>query len=195
MEAPRPKAPSSRESDDPVMLTRAQVAARLGISVAEVKRRERVGLIEPAEINGKGWHLYSVDQLDAVRNCTTQASRQKRLGDRDAVAFSGDEAAQVFIALDRKMTLRECVTKFALHPSVVEAIARAWARLDDGLFVSGEVMRKINDLPLDGTFPITSDDALFDTMNSAAGDSCRRCKRKPRALCIRCAAHHSSDEL
>jgi len=170
------------------MLTRAQVAARLGISLAEVKRRERVGLITPATVNEKGWHLYSVDQLEEVRNCTTSANRLKRLADRDSAAYSGEEAAHVFAALDEHASLKDCVKKFALHPAVVEAIAGAWARLDNGLFVSGAVMQEVNLQPLEGTFPITTDGELLEVMKSAAKDLCTRCERKPRALCTRCAA-------
>jgi hypothetical protein len=171
------------------MLTRAQVAARLGISLAEVKRRERVGLITPARVNAKGWHLYSVDQLEEVRNCTAAASRQRRLDGREGAPYSGEEAALVFAALDRGAPLKGCVKEFTLHPRVVEAIAEAWARLDGALFVSGRVMREVNELPLNGTFPVTSDAALLEILQEAAGDLCTRCKRKARALCRRCALH------
>lgn len=171
------------------MLTRAQVAARLGISLAEVKRRERVGLIHPATMNEKGWHLYSVDQLEEIRNCTSAASRQKRFDGRDGAPYSGEEAARVFAALDRGAPLKECVTEFTLHPRIVEAIAEAWARLGGALFVSGRVMREVNELPLNGTFPVTSDTALLEILREAAADVCARCKRRARVLCRKCALH------
>lgn len=176
---------------DPDMLTRAQVAQRLGISLAEVKRRERVGHIEPFAINEQGWHLYHVDQLDQIRNCTATANRQKRI--TELVAYSGEEAAKVFAELDDGTSLRDCVKKFALHPAVVDAIAVAWARMEDALFVSGNVMEKINRLPLDGNYPIQSDVELLEIMEQAANEKCNRCKKNARSVCIRCAVRMPRD--
>jgi hypothetical protein len=176
-----------RDGGEPGMLTRAQVATRLGISLAEVKRRERVGLIEPAAVNAKGWHLYASTQLDYIRNCTANASQRRRLGERDAIAYSGEEAAQVFAALDSGLALKECVKRFAIHPSIIEAIAAAWARLDEGLFVSGEVMSELNRLPLNGTFPVTGDRELLNILKDAATELCVQCGSRARQVCAQCA--------
>lgn len=169
------------------MLTRAQMAARCGVTVAEIKRRERVGLTVPATCNEKGWHLYSAEQVEQVRNCTTLSSKQKRLAEHESATYSGEEAAAVFVEIDSGRSLAECVKKLSLHPRVVERIAGARSQLESGVFISGETMAVINELPLDGTFPIKTSGELLDVLRACSSSRCKRCVKRAPVLCKSCA--------
>jgi excisionase family DNA binding protein len=67
----RTKARRRRSTDvaapaDARLLTRAQVARRLGISVVTVDRWTRRGILRPVDMYGLRRRLYSADEIDQI---------------------------------------------------------------------------------------------------------------------------------
>jgi hypothetical protein len=100
-------------------LTRAQVAARLGVSVATVRRMEGREL-RPVQEGGV-WTFDPVEVAEAI------AGRPQRgPGTNGQPARSGDVAATVFRLLDEGHGFREIVRFTRQHPDVVRALYRDW---------------------------------------------------------------------
>ncbi len=175
--------PSDSKSDG--LLTRGQAAARIGISITELRRREADGRIRPRKRTANGWHLFAVEDVEAQANgAATGLTRKSTVSDEP---YTPEEAALVFDALEAGKTLVQCVRECKVMPVTVELLAEAYARLTGGLFLKKDTVDAINILPLEGTFPLKNEKDLLAVLVAASADVCKTCSTRGRVLCKPCA--------
>lgn len=171
---------ATEQMDEP-LLTRMEVAQRLGVSQSEIRRREAVGIIKAHKRNAKGWVMFHPDALIGQSGTTPPEKR------RPNQPYTSDECASIFDALDAGKTLVQCVRECRVLPETVELIAVAYHRLTGSMHLSKETVDTINALPLEGTFPLKDEKALLEVLQTAAADTCKKCNTRARVLCKPCA--------
>lgn len=180
--------PSDEKHDG--LLTRAQAAARIGISVTELRRREADGRLRPRKRTVNGWHLFAVEDVEAQTNASaTGLTRKSTVIDSP---YTPEEAADVFDALDAGKTLVQCVRDCKVMPVVVRLLAEEYASLTGSLFLKKETVDTINTLPLEGTFPLKGERDLLAVLVAASADTCKSCSTRARVMCKPCALKLSS---
>jgi hypothetical protein len=105
--------PGAHRAPSPSPMTRTQVARRLGVSIATVRRLERAGKLK-TEANAFGTRLFDpveVERLAAARTAT---------------ATSGALAARVFQAIRDGFELRDIVIALQVPPRVVRELFAEW---------------------------------------------------------------------
>ena len=102
-------------------LTRSDVAATLGVSIATVRRMEDRGELRPQI----GRHDVRYFDVKEVRELA--ARRPRRAGTR---MTRGEIAAAVFRRLDALWDLRRIVLDLQVEPKVVQDLHRAWEAND-----------------------------------------------------------------
>ena len=165
---------------NPGFITRAELAGRLGVTVYEIRRREASGRIHPAKRVGKT-PLYTDNQA-------IEMQANKEFARSSYIIYSSEDAKRVFDMLYENKDQVSILRETSLHPLVVQAIAAAYAERGGALIVRKTVMVKINALVLDGNFPITNDDDLFDVLKACAEPKCTNCGKRPRVVCKHCVA-------
>lgn len=132
MANPVSAAPPAKKQPTPPELrgkrTRAQAAARLGVSISKVRTLEGTTL-HPEVIDGV--HYFAAEEIDEVA-CSLPASSRKRPRLDD-----GQIAARVFRLIDNGKELREIVEELEVTPQHVRNLYREW-KTD---FFSGEEER------------------------------------------------------
>jgi hypothetical protein len=126
------------EAKWPAWLTKHQAAARLGKSVAVVKKLQARGYLHPVLKNGVS--LFALTEVEALarpgrRPSPWLASRGKSRGASAATLrrTEGQEAALVFRLIDRGVSLRDIVIRTRVPPHRVRVLYREWQRsLEDG---------------------------------------------------------------
>ena len=150
--------------------TRPQLAKRIGVSLSEVRRRVQVGLLVPVGTNEYGHELFTDDPVATA----------------DAVTYTADEAIAMFEALSQGKTLLEAVIVAKVHPNVARKICAEWESLSGAIVLTKEHMGIINELPLEGTFPIKSATELVAMLKKQSNDFCSECHERPRVHCAIC---------
>jgi len=113
----RPPEAGSAESSTPaeVLLSRSQVARRLGVSVSTVRRMEGLDL-HPIVVDGK--HLFPKDDVEQI-----------------AKHSAGNLAAVVFQALEDDKPPWQIVIDMKIAPERVEALFKTYCRLKQAVVV------------------------------------------------------------
>lgn len=170
---------------DDTLLTRGQMAQRLGVSIQEVQRRLRVGTLKPYMKRGKE-PLFHTGQLEEQRMLSRRRTAEP--GKEPVVDFTGKDASTVFKALRDGKTLDDIVVDYAVHPLIVKAAAEAFAQLRGCLFVSSDRLRDLEKLPIDGEWPVQTDTQLVKMLREALTEAaCSECKKRTRKVCLACA--------
>lgn len=114
----------SATDDSPAMLTRHDVATRLGVSIATVRRMEGSAL-HPT-VDSQGVHWFAVTE---VRSVSIERSQKPLARGAD----EGEVAARVFELFRLGADLRKVVIAVRVHPRVVRALYAEWlVSLNDG---------------------------------------------------------------
>jgi hypothetical protein len=155
----------------------AEIATRLGVTVGCVSywtKRLKSGEIAPdgkrtslAKKPGRrpGWSPKKVKRAVAPEPTTIEPFNQR-------------EALMVFKMLKRKCSLEDIVIECNIHPKTLRLIIREYEELTGAFVIYGTTAAKINELSLDGTFPIKDGEGLYDVMCIASEDrKCRRCQK------------------
>lgn len=173
------------ELNDDTLLTRGQLAQKLGVSFQEVNRRLRVGSLKPHMKRGKE-PLFHVGQLEEQRMLSRKRSAEP--GKEVQIDYTGKDASTVFKALRDGKTLDEIVVEHAVHPLIVKAASDAFAQLRGGFFVSSDSARALEKLPIDGEFPVQTGEQLIEMLSTALEEAaCEECQKKTRKVCLACA--------
>jgi hypothetical protein len=165
------------------LLTREEFAGEVGVSVDEIRRRERRGELAPSARGRWSRAFYHPDQV----------VQQKLRVDMRGPAFlkrgnyTNVEAQQGFRALAAGKGLRELVVDEGIHPIAAREIIQEYHYAETALLIPGNVMELINKLPLTGTLPVTNAQQLYEALKDATDDRCRDCGHGQRAVCKRCA--------
>ena len=164
-----------------IYLTRAQFAARCGLSVAEIRRRENVGLLAPAKRGERNNALYVESQIQ----------EQEALTRRPAGNYRPEEAKVVFEALRSGKTPTDIVIDLGIHPKVVAMAVSDYATLQGGFWISKAFRERIESILPDGAFPPLGDArSLYDTFEILIAEHRNhlRCRcGKDKQACLSCA--------
>jgi len=165
------------------LLTRAQAAATIGISITELRRREADGRIRPRKRDTNGWYLFAPEDVAAQANGSTTGRKSPSNSDSP---FTPEEAANVFDAFDAGKTMVQCVRDCKVMPAIVRLLAEEYASLTGAIFLSKRTVDAINVLPLEGNFPLRGEHDLLAVMTTAASDVCKSCGTRARTHCKPC---------
>lgn len=169
-------------------ITREDAAAYLGLSVREVARKQAAGQLRVARRGKRGLVMYDAGEIEELK---LRMQNDAEATSRNILArspYTAEEAAKVFEELEQGSTAIVCVKKCGVHPDKVEAIMRSYERLTSAIILDGDTVTAINQLPLDGTFPITKADDVLSLLSSMAkGTPCAICAKRPRHHCKSCA--------
>lgn len=111
-------------------LTRAQVAARLGVSISTVRRYEGDRLHPRVDENDVRW--FDEKEVAALAATLANESHPVRRRNREPAAgpasrSSGEIAAAVFERLEQRQSLAEIVIGVRVEPSVVRELFEQWS--------------------------------------------------------------------
>ncbi len=178
-------------------VTREQLAERLGVTVSEIRRRESMGRLKPDKRGKGGQTLYreTVVQrmLTPIRPKTVKGAMEEA-SYRKIYTYYAADAERVFPMLRDKVPLADIVIATKLHPGVVQAILEEYVIMTGSMLISGPVMAEINNLPMDGNFPLANDEELLELLKSCGMSLCTMCKRKPQSICKGCAVVLADEE-
>jgi hypothetical protein len=127
-----PGTPAQKQAGAPDLrgkLTRAQVAARLNVSVSKVRTMEGKDL-HPETINGV--HYFARPDVETVATSLPSTARARGRLDE------GQIAARVFLLIDHGKELREIVEELEVPPQTVRTLYHEW-KTD---FMDGEEERR-----------------------------------------------------
>lgn len=169
-------------------ISREAAAAHIGVTVHEMKRRQSLKQLRVVRRGVRGQVFYDFNQVEALRLRREGEGIAMDSAIGNAIPFTAEEATQVFQELKAGASAVDCVLKLSVHPSKVEAIIQAYGRLTNTLVFNSEEMDMINELPLDGTFPITKASAILGLLKNGVKEKpCGICFRRPKHLCKACA--------
>jgi len=186
-----------------------EAASFLGISISELTRRQKQGLYRVAFTTDTGRRKFSLADLTALRNLrSTSAIRAavmpppppehetRPIASRSAMPFTPDEAARVFEELDKGAKPAELVKQLKIHPYVVKSIHLAWMDLSRGMWLDDDTLEAIYNLSLAGRWPIRGAADLLKNLREIAEacQPCPKCKKRPRHMCLTCAASAISSQ-
>ena len=132
--------------------------------------------------------MFTYGQLQEQRMLSRKRMAPTTSPTVEEVQYNGEDAAVVFSCLDENMTLPHIVVHHKIHPDAVMAAARAYQRMQGGLMLSGSFVSRLEKLPLDGEFPVQTENQLLEMLQSALTDTaCSECQKRTRKVCLACA--------
>jgi DNA-binding transcriptional MerR regulator len=180
-----PKKAAQRAKADAVpshLMTRMQVAKSLGVSHSLVCKWEREGQLT-AQVLTTGVHAFDKRDVELYR---VERARNGK-GMRNAHT-AGEVAAQVFAMLEAGERPIAIVTTLTIHPDVVEACAKQWARMRGSVVVDPEQLQQLRQLlPRNDVVELPAGDAqqLVAQMRRAvdAAHLCVKCNDATARFC------------
>lgn len=167
-------------------MTRTEFAARAGLSVKEVKRQEALGHLMPAKRNSTNQPFYKKSQLDLFLQ--HRRERGGMLSDGfHAAPYTAEEAAKVFTELDKGKSEVQIVEQLKVHPRAVRAIAADYLEMKGAIVLTAATLKQVNMLPLDGNFPLATEQDVYEVLVNASKELCTACGKKPKRFCQQCA--------
>lgn len=177
-------------------VTMRELASATGLARTYLIAMEKQGVFRPALL-GVGAVLYfkkdeTISRLEEQKLLRPSAIRSPGMhrghGATPYLPFSGEQAAQVFDALEEGLTEVEVVVQRKIHPRIVSEAAIEYRRLKGEIILTRDRIKTINALPLDGSFPITTADEVVDLLRSCAVEmSCGQCRKRARVICEPCS--------
>lgn len=137
-----------RTSSQTKLLTRTDVAKRLGLSVSTVRRFEKDRL-KPVK-GADGVNRFSANEVAALAEtlvddapASPRKSKRRNAAPPAPARTDGDIAAEVFDRLEQRQSLAEIVVGARITPDVVRQLHREWQL---GL-IQGELLRDVPAVP------------------------------------------------
>jgi len=181
----RMSAKTSMAVFDDLRVTREESSQLLNLSVAEIRRKEKLGVFIRVARGKHGETYYAREAI------LQYAARHGIVADAKAEAyapFSAEEAKLVCAELRNGASMLDCLEKLTVHPAKIRAIVHEYEKMSGAILLDVDTVNSINELPLDGTFPVTkASDILALLTVSASGAPCAVCTKRPRHLCKTCA--------
>ena len=184
------------------LLSSGEAAVVLGLSKSEFKRRVAVGIYVASHIGTNGWHFFSPEYLATLPGYGNaqkstpgplKASAKVEFTGSQNLGYASEDASRIFQSLDDGMSSREIVKRLSVHPDTMKAVYEAWKQLgtmeSGGIQLSAKTLEAINELPLPGTYPVTTEEQLLANLRQASKDTplCNVCHKLPCRLCPGCA--------
>lgn len=180
-------------------LTQRMISARLGLPDQEIRRYVQRGVLKSTMLNSQGWALYKEEDVEGLARFKKKEDDKKagfrvrvpRMGPATAetkMVYSVDEGLSVFALLDAGTPIHQIFQKTRIHPSVIHTIAKDYELFTKSILIPREMIDKMNELSLEGNFPISSADDVLGVMRLAAeGRQCPDCQKRAHAQrCERC---------
>lgn len=193
------------------LLSTGEAAVVLGLSKSEFKRRLTLGMYVATYVAINGWHFFSHEYLatfPGYGNESKSTPGPLKIGTKTELlnikksGYTPEEASRIFQALDNGMSSREIVIKLLVHPDTMMIVYEAWKQLgtmeSGGIQISAKTLEAINELPLPGTYPVTTEEQLLANLREASKETpmCNSCHKQPCRLCPGCAeAIYSQPEV
>lgn len=203
------------ENDGGALFTRGEAARNLGVSIAEIRRRERLGHLKPVGQDPHGWPLFR--EADVTASCNAPPPRRGRppkpqpqvltVG-KEVVAVKPAETRERYgmneattAAFQRLIdesgrreddgfdgdTLLDIVQSLRIHPRVMESIAMDYARLKGCILLLKPHVDTLNRMPVEGDFPLEDADAIVKAVGLALREAmCESCGNRPKRVCRSC---------
>lgn len=170
-------APASGIANDR-MLTRAEVAQILGISMSSVRRLEANVLL--AVVDESGTHLHSEKRVLAYK-------LQRAAAGDGSGGDDGALASAAFDRFDRGASPVDVVKDLKITPRVARELLAEWADLGGGFVVSGIAAAKIQQLAWTcDENEVKHGDDLVAVLEQIDKTTCSSCERRTPRLCLRC---------
>lgn len=190
------------------IFNRARAAEYLGLTVAELRRREQDG-IYPMHIDRRGWHWFSEAELKALfSNGISKAVKgfpevkYKPLGEqlkkpekRSASTESGaqddsEDAKKIFAEMKKGTHPTDIVLDLGLSPHVVRRVTAIWREMREQIVFTDAQRIDLEKLPLQGEFPVRSSEHLLEMLKKtfATPTLCGRCGKGKARICVDCAS-------
>lgn len=164
------------EFDTKKFIRRDEAALRLGMSVGELRRRERLGHIKPVARGSKNKCLYLISDVEDFKDALYKQKDK----------FTPDQAAIIFQLLEQGKTRTQCVIEAKIHPEIVDTVAQHYATLSGGLMISQAGLKTINSMTMDGPLPVGTEKEIIELIEYLGKATCLECHKKPRAFCHGC---------
>lgn len=183
-----PGRPKKRAEDDESvqgLLTRGGAAKALGVSLAMVRKWERLGALEPLKLAGINYH----NERDI------ELFRAKRQGKPRRVSNENNVSANVFDLLAKNTSPIDIVRKLRVHPDIVEGLHHQWARMSGSLVWEPKELETLAAL-VGGMKPRSAAECVDRVSKhviavaaraSADASRCAVCRSDPARFCGGCA--------
>jgi hypothetical protein len=160
-------------------VTAARVIEITGCTQKELVTYRRTGVIRACGHNSKGWALYNED---SIREIWDRRRREgKPIPDPD-LNYTAEQSLAVFKLMKEGLSLADILIETGLHPRALRGVVREYELMSNTIIVMKETLDRMNELSLNGTFPLKNGEMIYDVMKIASQDQkCRSCKRRPRS--------------
>lgn len=189
-------------------VTMNQLVERTGYTRTDIRRFRSRGIVQQERRNGQGWALYKESLVDVLIGIRTQETlqradrrKQEQVSNKlppasmsKEVPYSSMESEIVFKGLREGVSLLDiCLENPCIHPAIIRAITKDYELMTGSILLRKITIDKMNQLPLEGSFPLTTESDVFEVMKIAASDTkdkCPECKKRPHASsCLPCIKH------
>lgn len=186
--------------------TASEFRAAARITVVEYRKLTvRGALVARFRAAGYAYVLYDDADVERVIRMVEahrlkQAEAEERLGSAAPGRPPSKEKKLPYTAIDARKVIRmlkhgrrhdDIFLETNVHPETILVIARAYERMIGAVYVTGDQMQLINELPLEGVeLPIRSAKQILDAFRALAdaSKSCNVCgEEPPLGACLKCS--------
>jgi hypothetical protein len=168
----------------------------LGLSMTEIRHLAGTRRLRMVKRWRTGQALYLETEVkkllfelrdEGIRKPTKRFERRACIDDnKERIYYDEKEAIAIARLIESRKPITRAVTKLRMHPTVVDAITKDYAKLAGALVVPKKILDLIASLPLKGTFPIADAEELYLIIKQAVRP-CSACKHRTSEICRRCA--------
>jgi hypothetical protein len=163
------------------VLTRVEVARRLGLSPSTIRRME--GKVLNPVVGARGVHYFTETEIEAV----FVRIRESRRG--EGVRAEGRSGAEAFALFREGGDPIEAVKRLELGPDAAERLFRQWQRFGETMVIERAAVAQLEAALAEST-PIGDDQALvlaIARLKRSSAAHCVLCHRSHARLCRECA--------
>lgn len=183
----------------PVLIGRTAAAGKLGMSVSTFRRKVEGKVLQPVT-DGRGWHLFHVDQIEQVRE--TVLTQRRVIGEQEQATPALDRAThgRVLELLDAGKNVVDVARELELYVEEVEPIFEKWLKYRRSVFLNnmqidaiwdhaekyaGFVRMRERDDPEELVAAVQKIAEAAET--AEAPHRCKRCRKHKAAVCLNCS--------
>lgn len=177
-----------RDHRPPGWYTRYDLIEMTGRSHADIKRAEARGILKADGKNPHGWGLYKQETVDRMIDYFKKLQPKMQQLTGVTAPYSEEQGLEGFAMIKAGKTPAEVGEALKCHPAVAHTIAQDYARMSGAVLLSGETVKLLEALPVDGERPIVTEAAVIALVKQAMTKSaCGKCGAHDAAFCKLCA--------
>jgi len=170
------------------LITGTRLMEITGISKKQFMTFCGQGLIRAAQKTRKGWALFNEKAVHAILD------HQKKQGVTTNgllapdPSYTREQALAVITRIKQGARIDDILLEVRLHPRMMRGILKEYENLSSAVIIEKTMLDQINELPLEGVFPIKDALGLYEVLRLAADESkCKQCrKRSASQMCSHC---------